>query len=128
MHGVGFDVFGLDLSSTTESYLNLMSYIEDGRLPPENDPKFGLVSLSCSPQHVHHHSHSSSSAEPSSSSVAHCGAHSSSGAKAIFSGSDLFFFFLMMINNDNNNNKYDASTHKFWVDKFFIVDVIDYVD
>ena len=95
MHGVGFDVFGLDLSSTTESHVNLMSYIEDGRLPPENVPKLwmGLVSLSCSPQHVRHHSYSSSSAEPSSSSMPHCGAHSSGSAKAIFSGSNLILFF-----------------------------------
>ena len=74
---VGFDVFGLNRSSITESHVNLMSYIADLRLP-------------CM---FWHHSYSSSSAEPSSSSMPQCGVHSSSGAKAICSDSNLFFLY-----------------------------------
>ena len=46
--------FWHDLSSTTESRINLISYIEDRRLLPENVPTLWtcLVWLSCSPQHV----------------------------------------------------------------------------
>ena len=49
-----------------------------------------------------HHSYSSSAMEPSSSSMPQCGAHSSSGVKAICSGLNLFFL-QMMVNNNNNN-------------------------
>ena len=103
MGRVGLDFFGPDVSSTTESHVNLISYSEDRRLPPEMFTLWTcLVLLSCSLQHVPLSSYSYSAAASASSSTPHCGAHSSSGAKAICPCSNLFF----KNDDDNNNNKY----------------------
>lgn len=89
-------------------------------------PYFGRF-WSCFPALLNmfcHHSYSTSaSAELSSSSTPQCGAHSSSNAKAICSSSNLFF--KNDNDNNNNNNKCDASTQKFHVDTFLLIDYVD---